>query len=133
MNKIYIVKAFFERYDYFEEHIIGVFTNEEKANEITQKWDNFYKHYKSIFDIPKNWHSDKGEEWKDSGEYYKRVGKYRQIYDFKSIEVHFFDKNKDIFVKSKQLTENPNDELSLMIQWDRDYKLDKIIKNKKED
>lgn len=135
MDKIYTVKAIFENYESYEEHTIGIFINEKKANEIAQKWGDFYNHYKSIFCMPKNWKSNDGEteEWTDSSEYYTRQVKYRQIYEFKSIEVNSFDVNEDIFVKSKQLNENPNDELSLMIQWDRDYKLNKIIKKKKED
>lgn len=134
MNKIYIVKAIFQNYESYEECNIGIFTNEKKANEIAQKWGNFYNHYKSIFHMPKNWKPDREiGEWTDSNEYYLRMAKYKQIYEFDSIEVNSYDINEDIFVKSKQLNENPNDELSLMIQWERDYKLDNILKKKKED
>lgn len=132
MNKIYIVKAIFENYESYEECTIGIFTNEKKANEIAQKWGDFYNHYRSIFRMPKKWKSVMCE-WDSSPEYYKRISEYKQIYEFKSIEVNSYDINEDIFVKSKQLNENPNDELSLMIQWERDYKLDDILKKKKED
>jgi len=55
------------------------------------------------------------------------------IYNFEDIVVVPFIINQDNFIKLKQESENLHDELSLMIQWDRDYKLNKIIKNKKED
>ncbi len=128
-----MVRSYFEDYESSRWQIIGLFTDKKVADETAKKWEDFYeeKQY-SIFNEPKDWKPtaedlsyDEDCSWQESHEYSNRVAKYNDIMDFKEIEVEGFDLNKDISLNSKFTNESL---LSLMTQWDRNHKLEKIIK-----
>jgi len=135
MNKIYMVRSYFEDYESSRWQIIGLFTDKNLANDTAKKWEDFYeeKQY-SIFNTPKDWKPtkedleyDKDCVWQESMEYSDRVSKYSDIMDFKEVEVEEFDLNKDMSLNKKFTLTNEH-LLSLMTQWDRNHKLEKIIK-----
>jgi len=127
-----MVRSYFEDYESSRWQIIGLFTDKNIADETARKWEDFYeeKNY-SLFNQPKDWKPTDDDlifsegEWKESYEYSNRVTQYRDILDFKEIEVEEFDLNKDISLNKNTFTNEGL--LSLMTQWDRDYKLQKIV------
>ena len=135
MDKIYMVRSYFEDYDSSSWKIIGLFTDKKVAEETAKKWEDFYeeKTY-SIFNEPKGWKPtpedlsyDEDCSWKESEEYSRRSYQYGEILNFKEIDVEEFDLNKDIslLLNDPYINEHL---LSLMTQWDRNHKLEKIIK-----
>ena len=135
MDKIYIVRSYFEDYESSSWKIIGLFTDKSIADETAKKWEDFYeeKQY-SIFNEPKGWKPsikdlsyDEDCTWQESIEYSNRCSEYGQILNFREIEVEEFELNKDIslLLNDPYINENL---LSLMTQWDRNHKLEKIIK-----
>jgi hypothetical protein len=133
MDKIYMVRSYFEDYESSRWQIIGLFTDKNIADETARKWEDFYEEKKySLFNQPKDWKPTDDDlifsegEWKESYEYSNRVAEYGDIMDFREVEVEEFDLNKDISLnKSPFVNESL---LSLMTQWDRNHKLEKIIK-----
>lgn len=126
MNKLWMVRAYYEDYDSSSWKIIGMFTDKKIADETKRKWNEFYLDKKSIFNEPKGWISeDLDETWSDSDEYAKRTIKYREIYNFKDIEVEEFSLNTELILGYPDTYE---DLKNLMTQWDRNWKLEKIIK-----
>ena len=128
-----MVRSYFEDYESSRWQIIGLYTDKNIADETAKKWEDFYeeKQY-SIFNEPKGWKPtdedlsyDEDCTWQESHEYSIRVAKYNDIMDFKEIEVEEFDLNKDMSLNNSHINENL---LSLMTQWDRNHKLEKIIK-----
>ena len=128
-----MVRSYFEDYDSSRWQIIGLFTDKKVADEIAKKWEDFYeeKQY-SIFNEPKGWKPtaedldiDNDCTWQESQEYSSRCAKYGDILDFKEIEVEEFDLNKDMSLNNEFIGEHL---MSLMTQWDRNHKLEKIIK-----
>lgn len=130
-----MVRSYFEDFESSSWKIIGLFTDKSIADETAKKWEDFYeeKQY-SIFNEPKDWKPtdedldyDEDCTWKDSGEYLRRTSQYDQILNFREIEVEEFELNKDISLTSDDPYINEH-LLSLMTQWDRNHKLEKIIK-----
>lgn len=134
MDKIYMVRSYFESYDTSWFKIVGIFNNKNEANEIAKKWEFFYLEKNKIFDEPKNWKlSEKdieygNETWRESIEYNRRCGKYSEILEFREVEVEEYNLNEDLTFSKDNLKILGEDLKSLMVQWDRDYKLNKIIK-----
>jgi hypothetical protein len=134
MDKIYMVRSYFEDYESSSWKIIGLFTDKEVAEETAKKWEDFYEEKRySIFNTPKDWKPSKEDlsydedcVWQESIEYSDRVSKYSDIMEFKEIEVEEFDLNKDMSLNNNPFTTEYL--LSLMTQWDRNKKLEKIIK-----
>jgi hypothetical protein len=133
MDKIYVVTSYFEDYESSRWQIIGLYTDKNIANETAKKWEDFYeeKTY-SIFNEPKDWKPtakdlsyDEDCSWRESIEYSNRVSKYSDVMEFKEIKIEEFDLNKDMSLNNTFTSENL---LSLMTQWNRNYKLEKIIK-----
>jgi len=132
MNKIYIVQSFFEDFDTLSSKILGVFNDQSRANEVAEKWTSFYEIKKiSIFEEPKDWEPteedlefDENVEWIDSTEYSTRVLQYREILYFKEIVVDEFELNHDMSLNDSFIND---DLMSLMVQWNRNFKLEKII------
>ena len=135
MDKIYMVRSYFEDYESSSWKIIGLFTDKKVAEETAKKWEDFYeeKTY-SIFNEPKGWKPtpedlsyDEDCSWKESEEYSRRSYQYGEILTFREIDVEEFDLNKDIslLLNDPYINEHL---LSLMTQWDRNHKLEKIIK-----
>jgi hypothetical protein len=130
MDKIYMVRSYFEDYESSSWKIIGLYTDKNRADELSKKWEEFYKEMRfGIFNKPKGWKPTVDDlkfsdgEWKDSYDYSMIRIKYRDIINFRYIEVEEFDLNKDM-----SLNDFNDDVLSLMIQWDRNHKLENIIK-----
>jgi hypothetical protein len=127
-----MVRSYFEDYESSRWQIIGLFTDKNIADETARKWEDFYeeKNY-SLFNQPKDWKPTDDDlifsegEWKESYEYSNLVTQYRDILDFKEIEVEEFDLNKDMSLNKNTFTSESL--LSLMTQWNRDYKLQKIV------
>jgi hypothetical protein len=134
MDKIHMVRSYFEDYESSSWKIIGLFTDKEVAEETAKKWEDFYEEKRySIFNEPKDWKPSKEDlsydedcVWQESIEYSDRVSKYGDIMEFKEIEVEEFDLNKDMSLNNNPFTTEYL--LSLMTQWDRNKKLEKIIK-----
>ena len=135
MDKIYMVRSYFEDFESSSWKIIGLFTDKKVAEETAKKWEDFYgeKTY-SIFNEPKGWKPtpedlsyDEDCDWVNSEEYSRRSYQYGEILNFKEIDVEEFDLNKDIslLLNDPYINEHL---LSLMTQWDRNHKLEKIIK-----
>jgi hypothetical protein len=139
MDKIYMVMSHFEDFESTRWQTIGLFTDKNLADETAKKWKEFYEEKIYIFNEPKDWKpsdedlsnmlngygSDEDFSWQESLEYSNRVSKYSDVMDFKEIKVEEFDSNKDISLNNLFTNEYL---LSLMTQWDRNYKLEKIIK-----
>ena len=131
MDSIYIVRSHFENYDSTSWKIIGLFTDKKIAEEIAKKWEDFYeeKMY-NIFNEPKDWEPTSedlqyGDEWHESEEYSKRTARYSEVMDFREVVIEEFELNKDRSLEDPSVNEYL---LSLMTQWDRNHKLEKIIK-----
>ena len=128
-----MVRSYFEDYESSRWQIIGLYTDKNIADETAKKWKDFYEEKKySIFNEPKGWVPTKEDlefsegSWEESFDYSIRHSEYHDIMDFREIEVEEFDLNKDMSLnKSSFVNESL---LSLMIQWDRNHKLEKIIK-----
>lgn len=129
-----MVRSYFEDYDSSSWKIIGLFTDKNIAEETAKKWADFYeeKQY-SLFNEPKGWKPSDEDlkydyecSWQESYEYSDRHAKYSEVLNFRQIEVEEFDLNKDMSLnRESYITESM---LSLMTQWDRNHKLEKIIK-----
>jgi hypothetical protein len=131
MYSIYIVRSHFENYDSTSWKIIGLFTDKKIAEEIAKKWEDFYeeKMY-NIFNEPKDWKPTSedlqyGDEWHESEEYSQRTARYSEVMDFREVVIEEFELNKDRSLEDPFTNEYL---LSLMTQWDRNHKLEKIIK-----
>ena len=137
MDSIYIVQSWFEDYESTSWKIIGTFTEKKLAEDVAKKWEDFYKEKKySLFNEPKDWvptESDLeyGDGWLESEEYSRRSFKYSDILSFREITIDEYDMNKDRTLDEPKEGYHPfiSDDLrSIMTQWDRNYKLEKIIK-----
>jgi hypothetical protein len=133
MDKIYMVRSYFEDYESSRWQIIGLYTDKNIADETAKKWEDFYEEKKySIFNKPKDWKPTEDDlefsegTWEESYEYSNRCSEYGDIVDFREIEVEEFDLNKDMSLNKNPFTSEGL--LSLMTQWDRNHKLEKIIK-----
>ena len=130
-----MVRSYFEDFESSSWKIIGLFTDKKVAEETAKKWEDFYeeKTY-SIFNEPKGWKPtpedlsyDEDCSWKESEEYSRRSYQYGEILNFREIDVEEFELNKDIslLLNDPYINEHL---LSLMTQWDRNHKIEKIIK-----
>jgi hypothetical protein len=133
MDKIYMVRSYFEDYESSRWQIIGLYTDKNIADETAKKWEDFYEEKKySIFNEPKDWKPTEDDlefsegDWQESQEYSSRFAEYSDILDFREIEVEEFDLNKDMSLNKNPFTGEGL--LSLMTQWERNHKLEKIIK-----
>jgi hypothetical protein len=131
MAKVYIVRSHFENYESTTWKIIGLFTNKKQAEEIAKKWEDFYLEKSNIFNEPKGWKPSEidteygNENWEESEELARRRSIYAEIVEFHEIVIEEFDLDKDRSLEYEFITD---DMRSLMTQWDRNYKLEKIVK-----
>lgn len=128
-----MVRSYFEDYESSRWQIIGLYTDKNIADETAKKWEDFYEEKKySIFNKPKDWKPTEDDlefsegTWEESYEYSNRCSEYGDVVDFREIEVEEFDLNKDMSLNKNPFTSEGL--LSLMTQWDRNHKLEKIIK-----
>jgi len=130
-----MVRSYFEDYESSSWKIIGLFTDKKVADEIAKKWEDFYEEKRySIFNQPKDWKPtsedlsyDEDCDWSNSEEYSKRTYQYGEILNFREIDIEEFELNKDISLTLNDPYTNEH-LMSLMTQWDRNHKLEKIIK-----
>jgi len=128
-----MVRSYFEDYESSRWQIIGLYTDKNIADETAKKWEDFYEEKKySIFNKPKDWKPTEDDlefsegTWEESYEYSNRCSEYGDVVDFREVEVEEFDLNKDMSLNKNPFTSEGL--LSLMTQWDRNHKLEKIIK-----
>jgi len=134
---LYKVTATFEDFESTWTKEIGVFDNKEVANSIKEKWENFFKTKNSLFNEPDNWDTFKDEwfdeddyeqygfSWKESFQYNSLKSRYVVIYDFSSISIDEFELNSESFIDNFKHSE---DVYKIMIEHDRDFKINKIIR-----
>ena len=131
MTKVYFVQAHFSDFENSWSIMIGLFTDKSVAEKHKDKWDRFFKEKQSIFDKPDNWEPNENdymyevEEWEESDDYFKLKMKYDEIKHFEDIQIEELELNKDIFKESVPIRTEPMEDL--LLQWDRDYKLNEII------
>ena len=129
MDKIYTVTIGFEDFESSSWNTVGYFTDIKLAEETKKKWEDFFEfHEKEIFNLQRdangNFESDEIED-----EWYSRASKYEQIRSYSGVYIEEFPFNTDIFVKQTQM--RSKEMQGLVKQWERDYKIKKII-NKNE-
>jgi len=134
MGKVYLVEAWYENYESSWSKLIGIFDDIEVANNLKEKWDNFYKENKNIFDKPKDWEPvvDIGnygsieDDWTECMEYWTLKTKYEEIFEFNEIRINELTTNSDLFIENDNMfrTDPMKDLLS---QYNRDYKLKEIL------
>jgi len=135
MNKVYIVEAHFDDPSSSWWSTIGLFTDEQVAKEYSEKWNLFFTENEKIFDIPKNFQSQcynsyDGQSytsWFESDEYYELISDFKDIRYFKEITITEFDLNTEIFIDCVRSI-NSDRMLNLMNQWNRNYKINELIK-----
>ena len=125
MDKIYTVTISFEDWESSSYNTVGYFTDIKLAEETKKKWEDFFEfHEKELFNLPRdsngNFESDEIED-----EWYSRSVKYEQIRTYTGVELEEFSLNTDIF--TVQTHSRSKDMQKLVHQWERDYKIKKII------
>jgi len=125
MDNIYTVTIAFEDWESSSFNTVGYFTDIKLAEETKKKWEDFFEfHDKEIFNLHRdsngNFESDEVED-----EWYSRSSKYEEIRAYSGVTIEEFPFNTDIFVaqqyhRSKEMQD-------LVQQWERDYKIKKII------
>lgn len=119
VDKIYIVTAHFGSWDGSFWITIGIFEGKEKSDEIADKWREFFRVSKIKIDrIPEGVDEDQ-IDWDEIGITYKEISQFEKIV----IDEYVLDKDNYPFNgygRSKECQ-------SLISQWDRDYKLNKLI------
>lgn len=135
MDKVYIVEANFDDPDSSWWSMIGLYTDYSTAQEISEKWNNFFIESKKIFDTPKNYqpkysqnsYGDEYISWYESDEFYELQSEFKDIKHFTDITIREFDLNKEIFV---DIIKSYSSEkmINLMNQWNREYKIKELIK-----
>lgn len=120
IDKVYIVEAFFDGYESSWSNMIGTFTDVNVAEKIKDKWNEFYKENKTIFDgLDPN--SDD-----EVGKYYRTLSMYGEIQQFTHASVTEVILNKDVYIDSDSMRTDTMDRL--IKEWERDYKLKEILK-----
>lgn len=125
MDKIYTVTISFEDWESSSFNTVGFFSDKKMAEETMKKWEDFFEyHNKEIFNLQRdsngNFESDEIED-----EWYSRISKYEQIQSYSGVSIEEFPFNTDIFVKQTQI--RSKEMQHLVQQWERDYKIKKII------
>ncbi len=125
MDKIYTVTIGFEDFESSSWNTVGYFTDIKLAEETKKKWEDFFEfHEKELFNLPRdsngNFESDEIED-----EWYSRSVKYEQIRTYTGVELEEFSLNTDIF--TVQTHSRSKEMQKLVRQWERDYKIKKII------
>lgn len=140
MSKIWQVEIMYSDSEGSQLINIGIFTDENKANEIAKKWETFHNTYSDILDEPDDWdpksdqwfphYNDDEFNWRESYQYQTLATKYDKIKDFDEVIVTELELNRDIFQEqcrvdneSFRLTE---DFKRIIREFDRDYKINSI-------
>ena len=140
MNKIWKVEIYYTTYDGSMWLTIGMFTNENDAEEAKSKWEDFHINSKKMLDEPENWIPENddwyddnyryGFHWEDSNEYFKLTQKYNKIQEFEEIIITETKLNTDIFIESISYEFSGfTDTFKLLVkEFDRDYKIKNLLK-----
>jgi hypothetical protein len=140
MNKIWKVEIYYTTYDGSMWLTIGMFTNENDAEEAKSKWEDFHINSKKMLDEPENWIPENddwyddnyryGFHWEDSNEYFKLTQKYNKIQEFQEIVITETKLNTDIFIESINYEFSGfTDPFKLLVkEFDRDYKIKNLLK-----
>lgn len=128
MDKIYLVTISFEDWESSSFNTVGFFSDKKMAEETKKKWEDFFEyHDKEIFNLQRdsngNFESDEVED-----EWYSRSSKYEQIRSYSGVSIEEFPFNADIF--ARQTYSRSKEMQDIVQQWERDYKIKKIIDKK---
>ena len=123
MDKIYAVVINFEDWESSTWQTIGHFLSLEEAEAVRDKWEGFFDEH-----CGKIQHRTEANAEDDIEEYYESYGKYREIKDYVGIEIQEHILGADLY--SKQESNRTEEMISLVRQWERDYIIDKITKQK---
>jgi hypothetical protein len=140
MNKIYKLEAAFEDFESIWYKTIGIFADKGVADDTKEKWEKFFQMNSSLLDEPEGWVPELDEwydpdiydkvggsvedfSWGDSHAYYSLLSKYESIRNFYKITIEELYIDSELFIDK---FEAPM--IDLMIQFDRDWKLKKIMK-----
>jgi hypothetical protein len=124
MDKVYAVTISFEDWESSSWNTVGYFTDIKLAEETKKKWEDFFEFQeKEIFNLSRdsngNFESDEIED-----EWYSKNSKYELIRTYTGVTLEEFPLNTDVFVNQ---TLNRSKEMQkLVVQWERDYKINKI-------
>lgn len=134
-DNIFIVEAHFDSSDSSWWRIIGFFTEKNQAEQMSSKWKNFFEQNKKLFERPESFNgktyedffgTQQFESWYDSDEYFQLTKNFSDLKNFTGISIREFKINKDIFIQNSKF-DTSNDMISLMSQWNRDYKINNLI------
>ncbi len=123
MDKIYAVVINFEDWESSSWQTIGHFLSLEEAEAVRDKWEGFFDEH--CGKIQSRTATDSED---DIEEYYEAYGKYREIKDYVGIEIQEHILGVDLY--SRQESNRAKEMISLVRQWERDYIIDKITKQK---
>ena len=124
-EKVYLVQAHFSSYhgsDVYYVIPIGLFIDQKTACDIAHKWESFFSKTKQkISEIP---YSQNNEDALSA-----ISERFPEVDDFSEITVNEFELNVDMYPTSDKITDQSRTEeySSMVKQWDRDYKISKII------
>lgn len=119
---------------------IGSFTNENDAEIIKSKWEDFHINSKVILEEPENWiaknddwYDDNyryGFNWEDSKEYFILTEKYKTLLEFQEIVITETKLNEDIFINTISNTYSGFVEPFQLLarEFDRDWKIKNLLK-----
>ena len=124
MDKIYAVVINFEDWESSTWQTIGHFLSLEEAEEVRDKWEGFFDEHCGKMQSKNRNMADESE----IEDYYEAYGKYREIKDYVGIEIQEHVLGVDLF--SRQDSNRTEEMASLVRQWERDYIIDKITKQK---
>jgi len=113
MEKIYSVTAYFEDWESSSWIDIGLFGTRDEAEAVRDKWEGFFDAHS------RNFPSDRDDA------YYNAYSKLGEIREYKGIEIQERVFGVDLF---SSLKEGRSEEMQgLVMEWERDYIIDKII------
>jgi hypothetical protein len=125
MDKIYAVVINFEDWESSTWQTIGHFLSLEEAEEVRDKWEGFFDEHSGKI---QSRNSEPSLDEPEIEAYYESYGKYREIEDYVGIEIQEHILGVDLF--SGQDSNRTEEMISLVRQWERDYIIDKITKQK---
>jgi len=139
MSKIWKVEIMYSDYESSQLLTIGLFTDEDKAEEVARKWETFHTTYSKLLDVPDDWdptsddwysHNDEyAFDWKDSYKYQVISMKYDKLRDFDEVIVTELDLDKDLYsTQINNYSVRATEPFKQIVkEFERDYKLNSIL------
>lgn len=121
MDKIYAVVINFEDWETSTWQTIGHFISLEEAEEVRDKWEAFFEENCGRM-------LAEADEEDSFAEYREAYVKYRELKDYVGIEIQEHIVGVDLY--PTQISNRTEEMSSLVRQWERDYIIDKITKQK---